>query len=49
MLVELVVLLVPREDDTVLTEIHNDLYGSDLHFHRTQGRPHGDGRLGIQR
>ena len=48
MLVELAVLLVPREDDTVLPEIHSDLCGSDLHFHHTQGRPHGDGRLGIQ-
>ena len=46
---ELVVLLVPREDDTVLPEIHSDLCGSDLHFHRTQGRPHDIGRLGIQR
>ena len=49
MLVELAVLLVPREDDNVLSEIHSDLCGSDLHFHRTQGRPHVGGLLDIQR
>ena len=46
---ELAVLLVPREDDTVLPEIHSDLCGSDLHFHRTQGRPQGDDLVDIQR
>ena len=49
MLVELAVLLVPREDDTALPEIHSDLCGSVLLFHRTQGCPHGDDFLGIQR